>query len=157
MASAGKNGSMMLRLYRVPYFDPIDSDLVRLLFEGMVTGESADRARIPFYMYVWINSARQVTGFQAVFDEEMTATYKAPSVLTFGRIGQNPVNRTIEECEESETRESLARAVAGMSNREFSDLVDWSARLVSGETSPNCYTLNHRESRELSTLTSERP
>ncbi len=148
---------MMLRLYRVPYFDPIDTGLVRLLFEGTVSVSSEERSRVKFYMYVWVNRSRRVTGFQAVLDEELTATFKEATPLIFGKIGRNPVNRSIEESEEPEIRDSLARAVEGMANPEFPELIEWSARLIRREPVPKSYDLNEQESREFITLTSERP
>ncbi len=147
----------MLRLYRVPYLDPVNPDLVRLLFEGAASIESADRGRLNLYMYVWIDRDRQVRGFQLVLDEELTVTYKAPSILTFGKIGRHPINRTIEKSEVPETKEIPARAAEGMSNREFPELIEWIARVVRGEIKPNRHRLNSRESRELTILTSERP
>lgn len=64
---------MKLRLYKQPHCESENSKRVRLLFEG-VTAEVKELGYDDFYVYVWIDTAGLLKGFQAILNDSITMT-----------------------------------------------------------------------------------
>lgn len=64
---------MKLRLYKQPHCESENSKRVRLLFEG-VTEDVKELGYDDFYVYVWIDKAGLLKGFQAILNDFITMT-----------------------------------------------------------------------------------
>jgi len=85
--------SRELQLYQSPFIDPLNSKVVRLLFES----PSSEKDPIPnFYLYVWLNRDNMsLESFQAVLNNQLSYTWRSSGHRHIGEIGREPINRVI--------------------------------------------------------------
>ncbi len=129
---ANEKNILKLRLYKIPYIDPMFPYIVRLLFEGKFIEKN--NIISDFYIYVWLDRLGDFKGFQAVLDNKITLVYHMSSKRSFGKLGQDIIDRGITNKESPDERKKIIGVINTTSNIEFTELFMKIKKLANGET-----------------------
>lgn len=136
---------MDMRLYKVPFRDPLSAHLVRLLFEGNQV-KSVKKECFDFYLYVWIDNRFCLQAFQVIADEKVAVNYSAPEQISFGRISPKVIYRGITDKESAQERKNILKIMHSMKNQHFQSLLHSLWEIASGEKKIKVYlTTNEKE------------